>query len=138
MRTPRRTLSALAAIVVFLTLSAEGCDVKFTFGTQWQGPEEKWAGANGIVYGHLHVHCMLPTLVLETADGKTYRILDEGRLRALDDARVRDLAATYGDPDEMLAESWTPPLPGVTAPGTYADYARDPAAYVYGAVAAEA
>jgi hypothetical protein len=36
-RTPRRTLSALAAIVVFLTLSAEGCDVKFTYGTQWQG-----------------------------------------------------------------------------------------------------
>ena len=108
--------------------------VHIGFGTQWQGPEEKWAGANGIVYGHLHVHCMLPTLVLETKGGRTHRILENGRLRALDDANVRDLAARHGDPDELLAESWTPPLPGITVEGSYEEYARDPAAYVYGAV----
>ena len=77
---------------------------------------------------------MLPTLVLETKGGRTHRIVENGRLRALDDANVRDLAARHGDPDELLAESWTPPLPGITVEGSYEEYARDPAAYVYGAV----
>src|SRR5438445_772073 len=63
-------------------------------------------------------------------------LLENGRLRALDDANVRDLAARHGDPDELLAESWTPPLPGITVEGSYEEYARDPAAYVYGLVAA--
>jgi len=101
------------------------------FGTQWRGPEEAWAGENGIVYGHLHVHCNAATLVLEPPGGPDRRILDNGRLVALDDPKVRDLAAKYGDPDRMLAEEWTPPIPGITVPGSYAEYAKDPAAYVY-------
>jgi hypothetical protein len=36
-RWPRRTLSAVAAVVAFLALSGEGCHVTFTYGTQWQG-----------------------------------------------------------------------------------------------------
>ncbi len=106
--------------------------VHIGFGTQWRGPEERWAGENGIVYGHLHVHCLAATLMLETKGGKQRRILDKGRLCALDDPNVRDLAARYGDPDRVLAEDWTPPLPGITAPGSYKEYSRDPAAYVYG------
>ncbi len=27
---------------------------------------------------------------------------------------------------------WTPPVPGITAPGSCEEYARDPAKYVYG------
>ncbi len=107
------------------------------FGTQWRGPEERWAGENGIVYGHLHVHCMAATLVLETVGGAEHRVLDRGRLVALDDPAVRDLAATHGDPDELLAEDWTPPVPGITVPGSYDDYARDPAAYTYSEAAGE-
>jgi hypothetical protein len=105
--------------------------VHLGFGTQWRGPEEKWAGENGIVYGHLHVHCMAATLVLETAEGKSHTILERGRLCSLDDPDVRDAASKYGDPDRVLAEDWIPPVPGVTVPGAYADYARDPARYVY-------
>jgi len=105
--------------------------VHIGFGTQWRGPEEAWAGENGIVYGHLHVHCMAATLVLETAGGVERRVLEGGRLVALDDPAVRDLAAKHGDPDEVLAEEWTPPVPGITVPGSYAEYAKDPAAYIY-------
>ncbi len=105
--------------------------VHIGFGTQWRGPEEKWAGENHLVYGHLHVHCMAATLVLETAKGKTYTVLDKGRLTSLDDPDVRDVAAKYGDPDRVLAEDWIPPIPGITVAGSYDDYARDPARYVY-------
>ena len=105
--------------------------VHLGFGTQWQGPEEKWAGENGIVYGHLHVHALAGTLVLTTATGREHRIVERGRLCALDDPAVRDLAARYGDPDRILAEEWIPPVPGVTVPGSYEEFSRDPAAYIY-------
>jgi len=32
-------------------------------------------------------------------------IIDRGRLKALDDPEVRQLASKYGDPDRMLAEA---------------------------------
>ncbi|MBU6422869.1 MAG: hypothetical protein KGJ98_05050 [Chloroflexota bacterium] len=105
--------------------------VHLGMGTQWRGPEEKWAGENHLVYGHLHVHCMAATLVLETAKGKSYTILDKGRLTSLDDGEVRDCAAKYGDPDRVLAEDWVPPIPGITVPGAYEDYAKDPAGFIY-------
>ena len=28
------------------------------FGTLWRSEEEKWAGENGILYGHLHIHLL--------------------------------------------------------------------------------
>ncbi len=101
------------------------------FGTQWRGPEERWAGENGIVYGHLHVHLMAATLTLTMQAGREERILERGRLTALDAPEVRAIAARYGDADAVLSESWTPRIPGITAPGHYEDYARDPAAWIY-------
>ncbi len=100
-------------------------------GTQWRGPEERWAGEQHLVYGHLHVHLMAATLTLRTAKGREHRIIDGGRLTALDDPSVRAIAAALGDPDELLRETWTPTVPGVNAPGDYEAYARDPAPYVY-------
>lgn len=105
--------------------------VHLGFGTQWRGPEERWAGEAGIVYGHLHIHLMFATITLRAADGREYRVLDRGRLLALDDPEVRTLAARHGDPDALLAVDWQPRLPSVSAPGDYAGYARDPAAYIY-------
>ena len=29
------------------------------------------------------------------------------------------------DPDRLLAEDWTPEIPGINAPGNYFDYAAD-------------
>jgi hypothetical protein len=100
-------------------------------GTRWRSSEEVWAGENRLVYGHLHVHLMLPTLVVQ-APGGDIPVIESGRLSAYDDPEVRDLAARYGDPDEVLRDDWIPSIPGITVPGSYEEYARDPAAWVYG------
>jgi hypothetical protein len=102
------------------------------FGTSWRGPEERWASEQGLLYGHLHIHLLLPTLVVTARDGREYPVIREGRLTALDDPEVRKLAATYGDPDELLREDWIPRIPGITCPGSYETYANDPAAWIYG------
>ena len=103
-------------------------------GTRWRSSEEVWAGERHLLYGHLHVHLMAATLVVETAAGEI-PVIEHGRLSAYDDPDVRDLAATFGDPDELLRDDWIPSIPGVTVPGSYADYARDPAAWIYGPAA---
>lgn len=101
------------------------------FGTRWRGSEERWAAERAITYGHLHVHQLFPTLTIRTRAGTDLTVIDNGRLTVLDDPEVRELAARYGDPDVVLAEDWVPRIPGVSAPGSYADYARDPAAHIY-------
>ncbi len=77
---------------------------------------------------------MSPTLMVETRSGEV-PVIEHGRLSAYDDPEVRDLAATFGDPDLLLADDWIPDIPGITVAGSYADYARDPAAHVYGPAA---
>ncbi len=101
------------------------------FGTRWRGPEEVWAGDHGIVYGHLHTHLLFPTLSVMTTRGEEIRLIDAGHLTLLDDPQVRALAARHGDPDRLLREDWVPELPGVSVEGEYADYARDPAPWIY-------
>jgi hypothetical protein len=100
-------------------------------GTRWRSSEEVWAGERRLLYGHLHVHLMAATLVVQTPAGDI-PVIESGRLSAYDDAEVRDLAATFGDPDLLLSDDWIPEIPGVTAPGDYAEYAADPARFVYG------
>lgn len=100
-------------------------------GTRWRAAEEVWAGERGITYGHLHVHLLFPTYEITTTSGEKVKVIDHGRLCALDDPDVRELARRYGDPDVLLKEDWIPPIPGITAPGSYADFARDPARYLY-------
>ncbi|HVR89086.1 MAG TPA: hypothetical protein VHG53_06030 [Candidatus Limnocylindria bacterium] len=106
--------------------------VHLGFGTQWRGPEERWAGEAGLVYGHLHIHLMFATITLTAADGSEHPILERGRMVALDDPDVRRVAARYGDPDRILAVDWQPKVPSISVPGDYAHYASDPAAYIYG------
>ncbi len=106
--------------------------VHIGLGTRWRGAEEKWAGERGLLYGHLHVHLMFPTLRIETPQGKEIVVIEKGHLTVLDDPEVRDMARRYGDPDAILNIEWTPGIPGIDAPGTYADYARDPAKVIYG------
>lgn len=100
-------------------------------GTRWRSSEEVWAGERHLLYGHLHVHLLAPTLTIDTPAG-IVSVIDGGRLAAYDDAEVRDMAARYGDPDQLLRDDWIPAIPGVTVPGDYAEYARDPSAWVYG------
>jgi hypothetical protein len=101
-------------------------------GTRWRSAEEDWAAERGLLYGHLHVHLLFPTLTIETVDGRTVPVIERGRLSAYDDPEVRDLASRIGDPDQLLHDDWTPSIPGITAPGSYEDYARDPGRYIYG------
>lgn len=102
------------------------------FGTAGPSEAEEWAGRQALPYGHLHVHQQFPTVELTKPDGTRERIVDQGRLLALDDPEVRALAACYGDPDDVLHEPWTPPVPGVSIPGDLGAYARDPARWVFG------
>jgi hypothetical protein len=39
---------------------------------------------------------------------------------------VRKLAEKYGDPDDLLGEDWIPQIPGITAAGSYDEYAGNP------------
>ncbi|MBI2818527.1 MAG: hypothetical protein HYX73_00980 [Acidobacteria bacterium] len=77
--------------------------------------------------GHWHVHTYFNTMDFTLNDGKQFRLIDKGRLTVLDDPEVRQIAAKYGDPDEILAEKWIPGIPGINMPGNYmTDYAPDP------------
>lgn len=99
-------------------------------GTRWRSSEEVWAGERHLLYGHLHVHLMSATLIVQTPTGDV-PVIENGRLSAYDDPDVRDLAATYGDPDQLLHDDWIPEIPGITVPGDYAEYAADPTTFIY-------
>jgi hypothetical protein len=101
------------------------------FGTFWRDFGEVWAAERGLLYGHLHVHLLFPTLDLRTVDGDEVRIIDNGHLTAMDDARVRDMAGRFGDPDDLLTERWVPAIPGVNADGSIEQYFADPSAFIY-------
>ncbi len=80
--------------------------------------------------GHVHVHNFFLTMVLTNRDGSRTPFINKGHLTVLDDPRVRQEAAKYGDPDLLLAEDWIPAIPGINIPGDYRrDYAGDPAAF---------
>jgi hypothetical protein len=100
-------------------------------GTRWRSSEEVWAGERGLLYGHLHVHLMSATMTVSTPTADI-AVIENGRLSAYDDPDVRDLAAQFGDPDELLHDDWIPEIPGITVPGDYAEYAKNPASWVYG------
>ena len=101
------------------------------FGTMWRGPEESWAAERGLLYGHLHIHLLFPSLTVAAGDGAEFAVIRAGRLAALDDPEVRALAAKYGDPDELLKEDWVAEIPGITSPGSYEDYAKEPGKWIY-------
>lgn len=99
-------------------------------GTRWRSSEEVWAGERGLLYGHLHVHLLFPTLTIHTTEGEI-PVIENGTLAAYRHPEVRDCAAKYGDPDEILTDDWIPQIPGINAPGSYSDYASNPIPHVY-------
>lgn len=100
------------------------------WGTLWRGPEEAHAADHGWPYGHLHIHLLFPTVEITTKSGEKLYTVKNGRLTALDDPEVRKVASKYADPDELLREDWIPAIPGISVPGNYEDYARDPKPYI--------
>jgi len=86
---------------------------------------------HGVPDGHHHVHAYFATLDVETVDGETLRLIERGRLSALDDPGVREVAARFGDPDALLEPAWVPAIPGINVEGDYQrDYARDPTTWI--------
>lgn len=97
------------------------------FGTVISSEFEREADRQGLPVGHFHVHLNFPTYHAEMVDGSEELLIDGGRLKALDDPGIRELAARFGDPDELLREDWIPAIPGLNMTGDYMrDYATDP------------
>ena len=92
----------------------------------------QYAKENHLSTGHIHVHNYFATYEIKVKDsGYWHKIVDKGRLTALDDVDIRALAVKYGDPDKLLSYNWVPPLPGINCEGNYwTDYAPDPAGYI--------
>lgn len=105
------------------------------FGTRWRGSEEEWAARQRLKFGHLHVHLLFPTYEIRTSDGRTVPVIENGHLNALDEPEVVRLAEGYGSRETFLTERWIPEIPGISVPGRYADFARDPEPFVYGSAA---
>jgi hypothetical protein len=100
-------------------------------GTPITGPSEGWARERNLPYGHVHVHLLNATYELTCRDGSKVTLIEKGHLTTLDDPEVMAAASKYGDPNEVLREEWTAPIPGITVPGDYwRDYAPDPAAWL--------
>jgi hypothetical protein len=84
-------------------------------------------GILGYPTGHYQVHLYFPTVTIETRDGRNLTMIDKDHLIALDNPEVRQLAAKYEDPDEILREEFIPGIPGINMEGDYMrDYATNP------------
>lgn len=93
--------------------------------------DRKWALENNMPDGHFHVHTYFNTFELQTDDGEWVKLIDKGHLTALDAPEIRELAAQYGDPDEILKEAWVPAIPGINVEGDYQrDFAIDPGSWI--------
>ncbi|MBI4445531.1 MAG: hypothetical protein HY645_06425 [Acidobacteria bacterium] len=90
-----------------------------------------WGDQNKLPSSHYHLHLYFATVTARLRNGKEAMIMDKGHLTALDDPEVRQVAAKYGDPDQLLREDWIPAIPGINVPGDYwKDYAQDPWSWV--------
>jgi hypothetical protein len=103
----------------------------WSFGAQTSPEMGQELEQQGLPDGHFDVHNNFGTMTLETADGKKIVFVDKGHLTALDDPKLRELAAHFANPDELLREAWIPPVPGINVPGDYmTDYARNPVPWI--------
>jgi hypothetical protein len=94
-----------------------------------EGRMAKFLQANQAPGGHCcHVHNGLSTHRVRIRGTERWEtIVEKGRIKALDNPETRAVAAKYGDPDEILSETFRYDLPGITSPGDYEkDYAQDP------------
>ncbi len=99
--------------------------------TDWAPETIAFATKNQVPPGHsMHQHNMLPTFQVRIRDlDQWITLIEHGGLTALNDVYVRALASRYGNPDAILRRDYIPALPGINAPGSYDDYARNPGAY---------
>jgi hypothetical protein len=94
----------------------------------WDKRTDEFASKNQLPRGHsMHQHNTMPTYQVHIRDlDQWITVIEHGGLGALKDVQIRALASRYGDPDEILRRDYIPMLPGVNAPGSYDDYAKNP------------
>ena len=75
-----------------------------------------------------HIHNALLTYRARVRGTKNtwLTLIDRGRITALDSPEIRALASRYGDPNDVLGQDWVRHLPGINAPGSYQEYAKNP------------
>jgi len=97
----------------------------------WAPETEDFAEKHQLPKGHsMHQHNLLPTFQVRIRDlDQWVTLIEHGRLTAMDDVYVRALASRYGNVSSILRRDYIPALPGINAPGTYDEYARNPGAY---------
>ena len=107
--------------------------IHFGFGAEhWDKVFLDYAKENKLPTMHFpHVHNLFSTYEIQQRDtGEWVKLIDKGRLTALDDPDIVRLANTLGGP-ELLEYDWIPTLPGVNYPGDYLrDYANDPVPWI--------
>ncbi len=105
----------------------------------WNDPETPgrankvyaWAQQNKLPQEHgYHLHTYFNTYQVHLRNtNKWMPLVSKGRMTSLDNPEVRALASRYGNADEVLADLWIPEIPGINAPGKYAEFAADPYKY---------
>ncbi|MBI3940068.1 MAG: hypothetical protein HY315_04480 [Acidobacteria bacterium] len=107
---------------------------RFGFGVGSLAPEfEEYAKKNNVPNAHgFHVHQYFMTYEVKTrGTDRRFKIIDRGRMTALDDPEVKALSSRYGSAEDLLKEDWIPAIPGINVKGDFQkDYADDPFAYV--------
>ena len=107
-------------------------DVIWGFGAELYIPEiVEYGKRHGIPIAHdTHLNQSFTTWEGTVSGGKKIKLLDKGYLTMVDDPEVRMIASKYGDPDVLLRSLNRRAIPGINAPGSYEEYAKDPWKYV--------
>ncbi len=107
--------------------------IHFGFGAEhWDETFLSYAKENKLPTMHFpHVHNLFATYEIQQRDtGEWVKIIDKGRITALDHPRVVRLASSLGGPSH-LEYDWIPAVPGINYPGDYRrDYAHDPVSWI--------
>ena len=103
--------------------------IHFGFGAEhWDKTFLDYAKSNKLPTMHFpHVHNLFATYEIKQRDtGEWVKLIDKGRIAALDHPRVVRLASSLGG-IHHLEYDWIPALPGINYPGDYwTDYAPGP------------
>ena len=109
-----------------------GGEIIWGFGAELYIPEiEENAKRHGVPLAHdTHLNQSFSTWEAKVAGGKKIRLLEKGYLLVAENPEVRMIASKYGDPDVLLRSLNRRAIPGINAPGSYEEYAKDPWKYV--------
>lgn len=109
-----------------------GGEIIWGFGAEIYIPEiAEYAKKHDMPLAHdTHMNQSFSTWEATVAGGKKVRLLEKGYLMVAENPEVRMITSKYGDPDVLLRSLNRRAIPGINAPGSYEEYAKDPWKYV--------